>query len=375
MAMTEKAQQQTLSLRVSDAVRSRLERARSMLAAKTGENVSTSEIAKQLLESSRDDRLEVVGMLENATDTMTEIRAKVQAGELLSKAEWTVIAYFCRIGENAFSAKTPNRISMTSTISLLEAFLAAYRIRKPSKVNRDEQYRFNLCSVGDRKDPSDIATAAERILQAMKKDGQDLARMVAPATILYELLEEEQFPSRQKLDEALMPHWPAMWRVAARGHFIEQKKPVKLRTLDTTDEDGFSSPWQPGIPSVFEGGFALSFVLGNESELSLLMTLPEQRFAMYPMSSLPMISEFRSMLERWDIRYPNSLWNGHYFFGYTGQADGGELQAWFRAQSNGISFGFTSLEWESIRELFRRAWDMPELQRVWQEGLLAYGEL
>jgi len=79
MAMTEKAQQQTLSLRVSDAVRSRLERARSMLAAKTGENVSTSEIAKQLLESSRDDRLEVVGMLENATATMTEIRAKVGA--------------------------------------------------------------------------------------------------------------------------------------------------------------------------------------------------------------------------------------------------------------------------------------------------------
>ena len=60
MTMTEKAQQQTLSLRVSDAVRNRLERARSMLAAKTGENVSTSEIAKQLLESSRDDRLEVV---------------------------------------------------------------------------------------------------------------------------------------------------------------------------------------------------------------------------------------------------------------------------------------------------------------------------
>jgi len=51
------------------------------------------------------------------------------------------------------------------------------------------------------------------------------------------------------------------------------------------------------------------------------------------------------------------------------------LQAWFRAQSNGISFGFTPQEWESIRELFRRAWDMPELQRVWQEGLLAYGEL
>jgi hypothetical protein len=375
MTMTEKAQQQTLSLRVSDAVRSRLERARSMLAAKTGENVSTSEIAKQLLESSRDDRLEVVGMLDNATATMTEIRAKVEASELLAKAEWTVIAYFCRIGENAFSAKTPNRISTASTIGLLEAFLAAYRIRKPSKQNRDEHYRFHLCSVGDRKDPSDIAVATERILLAMKKEGQDLSRLVAPATILYELLEEERFPSRQKLNEALMPHWPILWRVAARGHFIEQKRPVKLRPLDTTGEEGYSSPWQPGIPSAFEGGFALSFVLGNESDISLLMTLPEHRFAMYPMSSLPMISEFRSMLEKWDIRFPNSLWNGHHFFGYTGQTETGELQVWFRAQSNGISFGFTPHEWESIRELFRRAWEAPELQRAWEEGLLAYGEL
>ena len=88
----------------------------------------------------------------------------------------------------------------------------------------------------------------------MKKDGQDLARMVAPATILYELLEEEQFPSRQKLNEALMPHWPALWRVAARGHFIEQKKPVKLRTLDTTGEESYSSSiWQPRNPICVRG--------------------------------------------------------------------------------------------------------------------------
>jgi hypothetical protein len=230
-------------------------------------------------------------------------------------------------------------------------------------------------TAGDRKDPSDIAMAAERILMAMRKEGQDLSRKVAPATILYELLEEEQFPSRQKLNEALMAHWPILWRVAARGHFIEQKAPVKPKALNTEGERADDFPWQPGIPSVFEGGFVLSFVVGNESDISLLMTLPELRFAMYPMSSLPMISEFRSMLERWDIRHPNSLWNGHYFFGYTGQTEKGELQAWFRAQSNSISFGFTPQEWASIRELFRRAWEMPELQRAWQEGLLAYGEL
>ena len=58
--MTEKPQQQTLSMRIDDGLRRRLERARQLTSAKTGEPISTSEIAKQFLESARDDRLEVV---------------------------------------------------------------------------------------------------------------------------------------------------------------------------------------------------------------------------------------------------------------------------------------------------------------------------
>ena len=108
-----------------------------MLAAKTGENISTSEIAKQLLESSRDDRLEVVGMLENATATMTEIRAKVQAGELLSKAEWTVIAYFCRTGENvAFLSSEDTESSPATWRPRLVCWRRSWprtAFRKPSK--------------------------------------------------------------------------------------------------------------------------------------------------------------------------------------------------------------------------------------------------
>jgi hypothetical protein len=45
---TNKPQQQTLSVRISEALRQQLERAKQLVAAKTGESVSTSEIAKQL---------------------------------------------------------------------------------------------------------------------------------------------------------------------------------------------------------------------------------------------------------------------------------------------------------------------------------------
>src|SRR5215467_10750586 len=92
--LADKPQQQTLSVRISEALRQRLERAKQLMSSKTGESVSTSEIAKQLLESAREDRLEVVDLLSEPTKALLEIRRKGEAGHPLSKAEWTVLAYF-----------------------------------------------------------------------------------------------------------------------------------------------------------------------------------------------------------------------------------------------------------------------------------------
>ncbi|MGH9709221.1 MAG: hypothetical protein ACRD37_01585, partial [Candidatus Acidiferrales bacterium] len=49
------SQQQTISVRISDALRSRLERAKELMSSKTGESVTTSDVAKQFLESARED--------------------------------------------------------------------------------------------------------------------------------------------------------------------------------------------------------------------------------------------------------------------------------------------------------------------------------
>jgi hypothetical protein len=89
---TDKPQQQVLSVRICEALRQRLERAKQLVAAKTGESVSTSEIA--LLESAREDRLEVVDLMAEPTKALLEIRRKGEAGHVLSKTEWTVLAHF-----------------------------------------------------------------------------------------------------------------------------------------------------------------------------------------------------------------------------------------------------------------------------------------
>jgi hypothetical protein len=69
-----------------------------IMAAKSGEPVSTSEAAKQLLESAKEERLEFVKLLSEPTDSLVKIRGKADTKLPLSQAEWTLVAYYCQQG-------------------------------------------------------------------------------------------------------------------------------------------------------------------------------------------------------------------------------------------------------------------------------------
>jgi len=116
MATETLQQTQTLSLRISEALRKRLEDIRKLTALRKGESVSTSEIAKQLLESAREDRFEVVELLGKPAEALLEIRRKGEAGQTLSRAQWTVVAYFVQQGSEAFSK---NPLSRESYVGIL----------------------------------------------------------------------------------------------------------------------------------------------------------------------------------------------------------------------------------------------------------------
>ena len=80
-------QTETLSLRISESLRRRLDRIRELVSRSKGETVSTSEIAKRLLESACEDGLEVAELLMRPTRALIEIRRKGEEGHLLSRAE------------------------------------------------------------------------------------------------------------------------------------------------------------------------------------------------------------------------------------------------------------------------------------------------
>ena len=171
--MANKPQQQTLSLRISEGMRQRLERARQLMSSKTGEIVSTSEIAKRLLESAREERMEVVDLMADPTETLLQIRRKGEAEHVLSKAEWTILAHFVQQGLEAFSSDTPRPVSHESLVAVLDAFLAVYHLRKGSST-KDDYYLRNL--------PSDCRPAKGKGAEATEKVTPEVVRRTVTET-------------------------------------------------------------------------------------------------------------------------------------------------------------------------------------------------
>lgn len=377
--MAEKPQQQTLSVRISDTLRRRLERARQLSASKSGEPVSTSEIAKQLLESARDDRLEVVELLSAPTDTLLRIRRKGIEDVRLSRAEWAVIAHFAHQGIEAFATTTPNRVSVEALTSVLDAFVAVYDLRANAESSRDVYYLGNLppeCrpTSGKRTERSETASPdiVRRTIAETKRRLADPGTTFFPmfaARNLYVLLEEDKLPGAELIDRALRPYWPVLWRLAARGHYVATEQPVREREIS---RDGFN---QPPIPSISEGGYSLAFSRGEGHDFSVLLSFPGEVAPMYPISEFPRLTEFCAMLAKLGPT-GQPRWHGRFFLGYLGPtADRGERSVWFRAHDNGITFGFTAKQWSTVQALFRRAWDLPDVQSAWQALTDDYGEL
>src|SRR5215831_16685710 len=100
-AVERKPQQQTLSIRISDTLREFLERSKQILSSGRGESVSTSDVAKILLESAKEDRLdfrlEVADLQQDPTTSLVGIRRKWQGKQPLSRSEWVFLSQYIQV--------------------------------------------------------------------------------------------------------------------------------------------------------------------------------------------------------------------------------------------------------------------------------------
>ena len=382
MSEVSEGQVQTLSMRMTAGLRGRLEAMREMASLRRGgAPVTTSEVAKGLLETARHEGLELLELQGKPTQSLLAIRKKVEHGQLLTLAECMLVARYVQVGTESFHK---NPLRPASWVGLLEAFQVLYDIRLPGP-DQSGTYLGQLAGWSTGVEGGTEQELGRKIGGLL--DQARASKRIHPSIgrALYGVLAGERFTGVEAIQEALTPYWPVLWRIAARGHYGQQK--TAICEEDRWEDDlgrhrGTQAPGHnEGIPNFREGEYMLSFAQPTDRDMvSLLLSLPGDHGPMYSMWQYPKIAEFRAMLEELGPRAVDQhgnvrgdgLWDGEVFFGYVVSGSSAEGY-WFR--DGAISLGFPLVGWQQVRELFRRAWEHPEIARIWTLLEQEYGEL
>jgi len=371
-------QQQVLSIRVTEALRYRLEHLKRVHLAKTGESLSTSEVARLLLESARDDRLEFVKLAAEPMKSLLNARRKAEARLPLSQTEWMLIAYYCQLGAEAFEDSMPNQISSESLAGILEAFLAVYDLHPAKRTPTDLRYIANLPideELGKKKaieiECEDVRYLTKKTIQALKNPAPSQRKPLLAARNLFLVLDCTVFPSQELLNEALLPHWPILWRVCARGFYFHNSKVLVDEPPGKEVYDPFADP---PLPFFEEGECRLVLPRAKYGGFGVLLKLPGKLAPIVPLYEFVMVCEFRAMMERFDAEREGSFWRGYYLSAYTKKLETGEVVITFRLNENGVQFDLERGSWQTFRKLVHRAWEHPEVRRFWNDMVLRYGE-
>ena len=211
--MERKPQQQTLSIRVSDGLREFLERAKQVLALGRDESVSTSDVAKMLLESAKDDRLdfrlEVAGLQQDPTASLVAIRRKSEVQHALARAEWVFVGQYVQLATEEISENVGMPTSQ-AFIRLLEAFLAVRSLRADHGVGLDRYYLSNLgvrdgAALNDRQlDPDLVPQTVAAIIDALQQE-PDREKPVFAGRCFYVALRDESIADLIALNRSLEP--------------------------------------------------------------------------------------------------------------------------------------------------------------------------
>jgi hypothetical protein len=370
--MVRRPQQQTLSIRVSEALRDFLERSKQVIAVGRGESVSTSDVAKILLESAKDDRLdfrlEAAELQRSPSESLWGIRRKWEQKLDLTRAEWIFLAQYVQAACEELS-RNPETPSADSFAVLLEALCAVRKLRTERGVGLDRYYLENLGSLegesflNDRQlDPDIVPRVIDKWIQQLRSSPKS-ARPAFAGRAFYVAIRDEKFSDLVAVNKALFCYLDTLYRLAARGHWIKEHRPLRSATKPAILSDI--------VAPVSSGNLRISIAITSEGDLSILLRIVD-RDLMYPLTPYPEIREFMTMLDRFK---QNQVWHGTTFYAFAAQEkESDPARIYFRRSSDGVTLGFSLEEWHAMKNLFAKLFRIPSIQRLSAELSLVYGE-
>jgi hypothetical protein len=363
-------QQTTLSIRISDALRKRLDRVKRMISESRGDSVSLSEAAKWFLESAQDERVEAAELLSRPTDALATMYRKWDQTQKLSRADWIVLSHYVQIGceEPSDDPRLPRPESFATVIL---AFLAVRRLRTNPVSDLDHFFLGNLESPSGQSlripdgsaRPEYVPTVCREILDVLRKPDSKL-RPVFVGRNLHVALRDERGGGIEAINQELQQFWTTLWRLAARGHWLREKHPIRPSRPDLSFRA--AAP----VPPVEVKEFRLSVVTTQDGDIAMLLEMSSKHIS-YPLSPYPTIREFATMVSQLQ---PGKPWHGSQFSGVT-HGQGRKVQFLFRDRGNGITIDFSEAEWNSMGELFENALGMPQIQPLLDALAEQYGEV
>ncbi len=371
-------QQSTLSVRISPSLRDYVERARAALAHGRGERLSLSEVAKVLLEEAQraplDERLQVASLLRDPTGTLLAIRSKWERQAVLAPAEWVVLARYMEVACEG-TAEDPTLPKGEPFLELLKAFRALLKLRIKQPSSRDPYYLKKLLLAQLEKDGNDprainVDALVDKLIAQLSEPGTHVVPIYV-GRALHVALRTEEYPSALAVHETLRPFLPTFFRLAARGHWLQEHRPVRpLHAPVWRGEDprrfGAYSP-----APVCGGDFQLTTVLTSDGDLAMALDMTS-REAVFSLGPYPEIREFAALLEHLP---ETGYWKGVEFMGYTNaQGEGGRVTRFYFRRA-GTAFGFSPEEWDALKRAFRQALRSPEMVPVLAELHLLYGDV
>jgi hypothetical protein len=375
MRLKKTARNEVISLRLNQDRLGLLERYRRAFADELDREVSLSEAAFLALEdraAGMDRTAARLELLKTPTDSLARIRKRWESQHTLLAVEWDLLAEYVRIGgdEERQRSPIPAVPSRESYLALLDAFEAVYAHRvEPSR--HTWAYFGNLDGflTDDTLSDTDSEQRHQTVLTQIARRRallQPLDRWERPGNIghCFWVAVQEEGVDSTKLDQLMAPYWPVLWRLAARGHWIRHdRRPV--RVPERSDEGVRPRVSLP--PAMTADGVTVSFLATGGAEFTTSIEWGSRRFGL-DISQYPELVEFRAMLE---VEGDRSWLGRHYAMLVDDDGSGARRVLPTRRQ---MHFDVSATERTALRDVFRRAWQSPELQR-WLAALqLEYGE-
>jgi hypothetical protein len=370
---------EVISLRLNEDRLALLERHRAALTAQLGRDVSLAEAAFLVFED-RAPQIDRAAsrheLLQTPTASLERIRKRWASEHALSGAEWDVVADYVLISTEEERQEPPMLQpavpSRTSYGALLDAFEAVYRLATPGSQNAWAYFSHlggletsaRLCDA-DAGQRHKAVLAQIALCRTRLQSDDSWARPGNVGRCLLMAIRDEGIDG-VSLDRTLAPYWPVLWGLAARGHWIRhERQPV--RSSRPMDDDLREQIRLPDAMAV--GEITLSCTGVGRPELAVVIDFGATRGVSVVLSRYPELVEFRAMLD--GVR--DRVWNGRHFRTSVA-ADPKATTFSLTLKASDVRLELHESEWLALRDLFRDAWQRPELAR-WLSALAQeYGE-